>query len=1109
MRSLIRAASLGCLLVFWAIGAKAQTGITLGTPTAVTGASDPTYSEACPSWSPDDKWLVFCSNQYGNNDIFKVEVSSGVVTRLTTNSAPESFPSWSPDGQKILFQRGIGSTSEIWVMNQDGTGQLRLTSGYRDGEASFSPDGSKILFAGWRPPTSDYGIFMMNPDGSAITWLNVLGAHPKWSRDGSRIAFERYYQYGVWVMNADGTGLHLCSPRTYNSNDGGGGIDWAPSDCGYLVYTVNSSFAPPATNCGLAVINSISCSGQNQILPFESGCQLPAWSHDGANLAYHKFDGSQNDIFMAEITGCIAGGPSKVVINSIRAYSNAFDGKIYTGVDNYIDIEFENVGEAWQGRYVDIYYWMSDRCWVGENNSFNCPSTNPIGYQVDWGSGVFANVYLPDIPANGKYILQGQRLWFSRQWIDRIELLPRSADGAPWDGSGHEPNIANFTVEVLANPMACEHCLSEWASVASAFPITKVFGEGYRSLQCMKEFFIGTSQIAGGLSLAAVGAQSNNNDRFTNGITNVFMGLLNKYKFAVECAGKPVTALVAGVVGVAASLVDICIKEFSPNGGGGCGTCFSDGLIDAKHAAEQAFEDLLDEVSRLCETNQYCRSILLLRCPVDATIISSRGDSASVLDDGSVFRYSDSIIADAISDGMIFVVPSEISHELTIRGIGIGVLHLTWWKPTSSGTMVKYNFENLAVGQGILFQLNGINSQNGSPVLACDSSGDGVFDYLIMPTSSSDSCDIEVMVTDISGNGLSGMQVDLLNAAGTRVTSGVTNQNGAAHFPGLPFGGYTVSVLVPLGYGADYDAQAVIAEDKLANSSFIFNALDIIPNQKPRSYWVTQIQKALAGTPRDYTLGDFSGFAAQVNRHFNENRVNQVDFYVVPQPATQTDSLELLRQILTMTVPNSTEPFLKKYANAELMAVMLNVIAGKISQTQVISLDDRTVSQAITYCDYLINGIPSEMAEYIELGSDSLWPHRRAQSVAYSINTGQMVSAGKIPAEVADIAYRSEIRQPIASLPTEFELKPNHPNPFNPSTTIEFAIPTASDVQIEVYNIAGQKIATLVNSRLEAGNHSITWDSRSTDGEPLASGIYLYRLKAGDFVETRKMMLLK
>jgi hypothetical protein len=85
-----------------------------------------------------------------------------------------------------------------------------------------------------------------------------------------------------------------------------------------------------------------------------------------------------------------------------------------------------------------------------------------------------------------------------------------------------------------------------------------------------------------------------------------------------------------------------------------------------------------------------------------------------------------------------------------------------------------------------------------------------------------------------------------------------------------------------------------------------------------------------------------------------------------------------------------------------------------------------------------------------------------------------------------------------------FELYQNYPNPFNPSTTIEFDLPKSGEVSLKVFNILGEEVATLVSERLSTGSYSYEWDASN-----LASGIYLYRLQAGDYVETRKMVLMR
>jgi len=94
-------------------------------------------------------------------------------------------------------------------------------------------------------------------------------------------------------------------------------------------------------------------------------------------------------------------------------------------------------------------------------------------------------------------------------------------------------------------------------------------------------------------------------------------------------------------------------------------------------------------------------------------------------------------------------------------------------------------------------------------------------------------------------------------------------------------------------------------------------------------------------------------------------------------------------------------------------------------------------------------------------------------------------------------------------LPTEYALKPNYPNPFNPETTIEFALPKTSKVTLTIYNLMGQMIQELVNSEYSAGYQRVIWNGRDFNGNSVGSGVYIYTLKADNFSRTRKMILMR
>jgi hypothetical protein len=98
----------------------------------------------------------------------------------------------------------------------------------------------------------------------------------------------------------------------------------------------------------------------------------------------------------------------------------------------------------------------------------------------------------------------------------------------------------------------------------------------------------------------------------------------------------------------------------------------------------------------------------------------------------------------------------------------------------------------------------------------------------------------------------------------------------------------------------------------------------------------------------------------------------------------------------------------------------------------------------------------------------------------------------------------TDVEKESGAMPTAFALADNYPNPFNPSTTIQYDVPKASTLTLKVFNSLGQEVATLVNEHAEPGSYSVRWNASNA-----SSGIYFYRLQAGEFVETKKMVLLR
>jgi len=115
-----------------------------------------------------------------------------------------------------------------------------------------------------------------------------------------------------------------------------------------------------------------------------------------------------------------------------------------------------------------------------------------------------------------------------------------------------------------------------------------------------------------------------------------------------------------------------------------------------------------------------------------------------------------------------------------------------------------------------------------------------------------------------------------------------------------------------------------------------------------------------------------------------------------------------------------------------------------------------------------------------------------------------------LPTDIFGSQWKTGVAMPgDPAVPTEFALEQNYPNPFNPTTEIVYALPKQLKVNLSIYNSLGQRIATLVDKKQPAGCYNVTWSAKDQYGNAVSSGVYFYRLEAGEFVSTMKMLFIK
>jgi len=138
---------------------------------------------------------------------------------------------------------------------------------------------------------------------------------------------------------------------------------------------------------------------------------------------------------------------------------------------------------------------------------------------------------------------------------------------------------------------------------------------------------------------------------------------------------------------------------------------------------------------------------------------------------------------------------------------------------------------------------------------------------------------------------------------------------------------------------------------------------------------------------------------------------------------------------------------------------------------------------------------------------DSVFIDKQGAADGRDLDTVLVSGASPQYCGIEPIAVR--LGEPGESAPLRYHLAANYPNPFNPVTTIRFDLPTRSKVVLRVFDVTGRIVSTLVNRPLDAGQHTAIWNGNDEADGDVSPGVYFYRLEAGDFVATRRMLLLR
>ncbi len=371
--------------------------------------------------------------------------------------------------------------------------------------------------------------------------------------------------------------------------------------------------------------------------------------------------------------------------------------------------------------------------------------------------------------------------------------------------------------------------------------------------------------------------------------------------------------------------------------------------------------------------------------------------------------------------------------------------------------------------------------------------GENPVSLTVSDGSFSASCEAIITVTGGSGSvagtvgvnatGLQGITAKLLeNETPTNIVAEtVTDALGQYSFADMALDEYQVMIIVPLGYSVDQNFVSTSLVCGVTNViDFNFSEIIVVNNARGKGYWKHQFDVYVKGRGNaQETEEGLNTFISEVHNRYD------------PRFNIFVDELSFEDWQKVLSVKGNAGMDIK--AKSHIGALALNIMSQKIAQYEIVTEDNYTAGDVLTFV--------SELLLDSDPGNDEL-----AKDLAECVNEQQMIAAGLVhPSQ--DILYKDQALGPDrdkSGVPAQFNLHQNYPNPFNPLTSISFDLPKETFVSLKIFDVRGRIITQLVHSALNAGHYKVEFD-----GSDLSSGIYYYTLITDEFRSVKKLILTK